>query len=197
MPDDMTHLSPLDLRGCKYATSGRSNNPVLLDDRFVYKLFSERKGAEYEREVRESIALQGQGVPVLFNASLNLRKVQLPEGGGGKNYVLMMYRAEGPTFMLAKPGHIASFCNIINEYRNDRTQLFNLRRWFDAASNAGIKDAQFIYDRNTNTPHFIDVHLGGVKGGGDCREICNHIDGLLRLLYLHEPAQPLNRGRSR
>ncbi|WP_437973482.1 hypothetical protein WMF11_32080 [Sorangium sp. So ce295] len=174
--EDNSHLSALDLTSYVKPSSGRSGNTVLLGSSFVYKLFKNVK--EYTREVEESIELGETGVPILFHKALGYRQVNEPGGISTKAYVLMMYRAQGTTHMLAKSGGIAKFCNEIKKFKGNLVQLANLRRWFDSASNAGVKDAQFIYDSDTNTPNFMDVHLGGVKGGGDCREVVNFIDSL-------------------
>jgi hypothetical protein len=174
---DMTHLEILDLSYCEKPTSGRSGNLVLLDKSFVYKLF--KNDGEYLREMKDSVELMNTGAPVLFYKGLDKRKVILPDKEQLTIAVLMMYRMQGQTFMLAKTGGIRRFTNIVDKYKDNPVQLKNLQRWFKAASDAGIKDAQFIYDSTTNQLYFMDVHLGGTRGGGDCQEIVNYINNLL------------------
>lgn len=175
--DDYTFLAPLDLSKCTRPSSGRSGNEVLLGDDFVYKLF-EPKNKDYNREVAESIDFQNSGGNGLFYKDLGIRRIDFAEKKGICKAVIMLRKAIGKTFMLAKSGHIASFKKEIDNL--DRTKLNVLKRQFDNASNAGLKDPQFIWDTSTNTPYFMDIHLGGVKGGGDCHNISNYIEVLIK-----------------
>ncbi|WP_293125682.1 DUF4157 domain-containing protein [Okeania sp. SIO1I7] len=181
--DDNTHLDNIDLSKYKLASSGRSGNPVLLGEKWVYKLINPKREDEYNLESSSAIEMSAQGIPVLFYKALGIRNITLPDRTISKSAVIMMRRGEGKTFMLPKPGHTKSFLNeVSHKYGQNKVQLKNLRRTFDLASNYGLQDPQFIYDAELNHVHFMDTHSGGVPGGGHCRDVVDGLDHMLAQL---------------
>ena len=169
-----------DLSSYQEAESGRSGNDVYISTQKnrVFKLFG-MNSKDFAREVDETTTAQFEGLDTTFIRSHEGQDFILPGSKSGRYNAMEMRFRSGTTYQLAKRGQISAFINKIGNM--ETSELKTLRRIFAKADAIGMRDPQFIFNLDDPNVYFIDVHLQGTPGSGQCSEIVDRIDSILEL----------------